>query len=226
MKVKIDNKKAKEIVDSIYYEISKANSFLDILGIAEKFDVDVKSLLKKDTYPQINFKLSSQDLRSIAPKILNSNYNIKTDLNLDNESVLTKLLYAIAWKNGDLKKIRHIVLGILGENPEYGTNDGIVLFYFGKYLMNPKLNSIIDQHVIRTFLLFRSIEPKEYGTIRMFKFVTKEHENLVQDYINWLNYNIKDSVKENPDFLFHIDKIFYALGKKIKLSSKSAIYPD
>jgi hypothetical protein len=54
----------------------------------------------------------------------------------------------MAWKNNDLKKLKHIIEGIKDEN-EY-KKTGIVFYQFGKHLRNIG-EPIIDQHVLRAF---------------------------------------------------------------------------
>jgi hypothetical protein len=57
--------------------------------------------------------------------------NISSRLN----DPLTKLLYATLWKNGDLKKIKHIIKGIRdGDTENDQQEDALFFYHFGKYL--------------------------------------------------------------------------------------------
>jgi hypothetical protein len=213
----MNDKKAKQLVNEVYNAIEGARSLDEIKSIPKNLDIDMSRIMDESVYPKINFKLSKEDLKEVDKLILDENHYLKLDLDLEKESVLTKLLYAMVWKNGDLKKIRHIIYGVLEEKPDYKENDGIVLYYFGRYLTNPTKHSIIDQHVIRTFLLFNCEVEEDYKKIRVFKGVKEKNNDIVENYLKWLNNSIKPAVKDNPDAFYFIDKVLFSLGKSIKL---------
>jgi hypothetical protein len=62
---------------------------------------------------------------------------------------LTKLLYAVLWKNGDLAKVKHVVKGILDKRDE--SDNSIIFYQFGRHLSEKKSEPIVDQHVLRAF---------------------------------------------------------------------------
>jgi hypothetical protein len=205
--------RAKELVDSIYQSIHNATSIEQIKFLWDEFELrKVESFELK--YPRIDFKLNKDELKFIYDRLVKNEpiINPQTDLN----DPLSKLLYAMVWKNGDLPKLKHIVLGVFGEMPAYKENEGIVLFYFGRYLTNPNANSIIDQHVIRTYKLFISKDENTFDEIIKFNGVKMKHNLDVTGYFEWLAMNICDPLKSNPDALYEIDKILFSLGKMMK----------
>lgn len=210
----MDNSEAKELVDKVYDDIHNSKSIEQIRGIWKHFDKK-KSDIFETTYPRINFKLDQKELQFIYNRIISNQPII--DPNSDLKSPIEKLLYAMVWKNGDLLKLKHIVHGVYDELPTYKESDGIVLFYFGKYLSEPKFNSIIDQHVIRTYKLYSCNDEGVYREIRMFDGVKKKHENDVKGYINWLKANIDNELKYDSDTMYEIDKLLFQLGKAIKI---------
>jgi hypothetical protein len=55
----------------------------------------------------------------------------------------------MVWKNGDLKKLKHIANGIAdAKETSDNYNDAPVFYQFGKYLTDKENHPIIDQHVI------------------------------------------------------------------------------
>jgi hypothetical protein len=205
--------RAKELVDSIYQSIHNATSIEQIKLLWDEFELrKVESLELK--YPRIDFKLNKDELKFIYDRLVKNEpiINSQSDLN----DPLSKLLYAMVWKNGDLPKLKHIVMGVFGEMPAYKENEGIVLFYFGRYLTNPNANSIIDQHVIRTFKLFISKDENAFDEIIKFNGVKMKHNLDVTGYFEWLAMNICEPLKSNSDALYEIDKILFSLGKMMK----------
>jgi hypothetical protein len=86
---------------------------------------------------------------------------------------MEKLLYALAWKNGDLRKVKHIVAGILSSEDD-AANKAIVFNQFGIYLSGKRNEPIIDQHVLRAFAIFKYREnPTEIERFRKMDVVTK-----------------------------------------------------
>jgi hypothetical protein len=210
----MDNSEAKELVDSVYSGIIKSKSIEEIKEIWKYLD-NKKSDSFETTYPRIHFKLDQTELQFIYNRIISNQPIINP--NSDLKSPIEKLLYAMVWKNGDLLKLKHIVMGVFDEMPAYKENEGVVLYYFGRYLTNPNANSIIDQHVIRTYKLYVSKDEKEFDEARKFNGVKKKHEEDVKGYLNWLTTNIKEPLKSNHDTLYEIDKLLFSLGKIMKL---------
>ncbi|MBK7341726.1 MAG: hypothetical protein IPJ06_00655 [Saprospiraceae bacterium] len=131
---------------------------------------------------------------------------------------LERLLYSIIWKQGDLKKIHHIINGIRSNASEYSDCQGIVFQQFGSHLSNSQEEPIIDQHVIRAFGVAHVDLDEIQGLLKMSTFRKKDLP-LIHQYSNWLrnlNVYIKESNKQSV--IRWIDKILFSLGKDIKVS--------
>lgn len=139
-------------------------------------------------------------------------------------SSVEKLLLALIWKNGDLAKIHHIVLGIKGEPAVKGR---IVFHAFGSHLANPTENPIIDQHVIRAYQLLKYFknqenDPSELDKIRKKTTFSKGDENLVEEYKAWVQgtgnsdhmlHIISAEVRRSSSYLSALDDLLFAVGR-------------
>ena len=99
----------------------------------------------------------------------------------------------------------------------------MVFYQFGKYLTKKKGEPIIDQHVLRAFKLYLTDAKNDTEICKVRNLVTigKNDVELIDDYKNWLTSEaISDELKRETDYAYHIDKILYAVGKKIKLKWK------
>jgi hypothetical protein len=107
-------KKSSELVIKVFDVINNANKIEDISQLLITESELSKNKINISKYPKIEFDLSQSDVNSLK----NLNY-----LSLDNklkiskeelnkQSILTKLLYSIIWKNGDLGKEKHIIDGL------------------------------------------------------------------------------------------------------------------
>ena len=153
----------------------------------------------KKAYPDIEFSITANEIDELKQKGFITEENIvSSDISNKELTAFEKLLYSVLWKNGDLKKEKHIICGIYGID-----TGGIVFNQFGKYLEN-KDAPIIDQHVIRAFILYKKN--------CIIKNIKKEHySEYFEPYVDWLNNN--DLFKNNKN---KIDDIMFCLGKKIK----------
>lgn len=119
------------------------------------------------------------------------------------------------------KKIKHIIQGIKDvDKSDSNKNDGLVFYQFGKYLTKKEGQPIIDQHVLRAYKVYQtdSNNDNEISNSRLLATIGKWEINLINDYKNWLKSNeISIELKNEKDCAYHIDKILFAVGKKIKL---------
>ena len=180
-----------------FYDLNSANKIDEISNLFKKYDIERKD---KRLYPHIEFNITAEEIDKLKRKeiITKENY-FSLDINKNNDlTTLEKLLYSIIWKQGDLKKERHIISGIYGI-----TTDRKVFNQFGKYLNN-KDEPMIDQHVIRSFIF--------YKTGKIIKFINEKHYVLYSDqYIEWINDN--ELFRKNKTL---IDELMFCFGKKIK----------
>ena len=145
------NQETKDFIDRIFKQIKESRTIEELISIEQnefedKFKMDVKS------YPKIEFKIAPTEIESlISNKLLNIDFSFIDNVTSKITDPLTKLLYSLAWKNGDLKKLKHIVKGISEIESEEDNQERALVFYqFGKYLTKTKL---IPKTLFTFFLL-------------------------------------------------------------------------
>lgn len=208
------------MVDSIFDNIINSKSISDLERILEKNEIETKYWIKSDDYPKIKFNISISEIEKLENESFIIDNIINHNMIKDVDNTIAKLLYAMAWKNGDLKKIKHIIQGIKDvEESSSEKNDGLVFYQYGKYLTKQVGEPIIDQHVLRAFKVYLTDADKEDDICeaRNLATVGKKEIELIKDYKNWLlSEAISDELKRETDYAYHIDKILFAVGKKIK----------
>lgn len=218
----MENDKVKELVEKVFSLIDKAKHPEDIEDIIKHRDLeDFKTQLQKNavktaTFPQINFQFTKDDVKVLEKYIKDGKFKIQE--NSEIKDPLSKLLYSLAWKNGDLGKIEHIYNGIVAglNNPSENVKQAIVFHQFGKHLTNPKEQPIIDQHVIRAYAIYKKVG--ERNDFRQFEEITNKHNYIVNSYIEWIQtLTTKNNVENKTDFIYHIDRLLFSVGKTIKL---------
>ena len=145
-------------------------------------------------YPKIDFTITKDELNGI--EFDHEGNLILSSLKIT--SPLEKLFYAVLWKNGDLPKLKHVVKGIKGIDPE---NERIVFHQFGRHLSNTD-EPIIDQHVLRAV--------REY--IQLEKETDSE---ILNEYKKWRN-KIPVNATDRAEVFYLIDKVLFFLGKSLK----------
>lgn len=220
------NSEAKELVDEVFDRIANAKRIDQIRELIND-DRIKKNWVNTNNYPKITFKITSEDINDLKNEgKLTDDLLFANDLPLKIKDPLSKILYALAWKNGDLPKIKHILRGIIDADSDVRNNDEAVVFHqFGKYLTKRQGEPIIDQHVIRAFALYKTKKDNdaELKKNRKLDVLNKAHVNLIAEYKKWLLEDIDHSLKAaNMDYAYHIDLILFALGKTIKIQSKDS----
>jgi len=193
----------------IFGEIIKANNILEIDNLTNSFEPTFKVKFDLEKYPKLNLTISSAEI-TILEKL--DIFNTNGALNIENPKFLEKLsdpifklLFAMAWKQGDLIKVSHIVNGILNKKEDEYQNKPIVFYQFGKHLGNPASEPIVDQHVLRAFSYFKNgAETKK---------INLESVNI---YKEWLQNNLSEKLKKCDNYLYHIDILVFLTGKVIK----------
>ena len=219
----------REIVRDVFNKIKKAESIGDLIKIEDDLK-DFKKLNSQD-YPQIAFSLTNEEIEGLKSRGIlglddDGYLSFKNNISEKIVDPLTKLLYVLAWKNGDLKKIKHIVKGVL--EADKGNDDqkeALVFYQFGKYLTKNG-QPIIDQHVIRAFSVYKAEEEKEQEEWRGFdgqmgsKDKIKIYKDQISKYIDWLvSGELKEELRLEKDYTYYIDRILFATGKAIKKKS-------
>ncbi|WP_372757354.1 hypothetical protein [Mariniflexile sp.] len=214
------DQESKNFVSEIFEKIIKSDTINDLVKI-EKESFDNKYLMDPKAFPKIDFNISSEEIDNlIANKVIDKNYNLNPIP--ENSSSLIKLLYSIIWKNGDLKKLKHIAKGIHREDLSIMEQENSFVFYqFGKYLTKQKSQPIIDQHVLRAFAIHQYNNTKDISKIRQLSVITKKEKELIENYIDWLNSDsINDNLKKEQEYSYYIDRILFATGRLTKKSKK------
>lgn len=218
----LTDSEAFDLVKKVFEQIEKFHSIEEITLLIRNVTGEKKFNNEEEKYPQITFSISKEEIKSIISSgKVKENYSLNQELGSTIIDPITKLLYALAWKNGDLKKLKHIIKGIADSAEEENDQDDALVFYhFGKHLTRQTGQPIIDQHVLRSFELFKnkSSSPEK---IRLNDKCTDK--NLIAAYKKWWVEVVEKKINGNFDMAYKIDKLLFAVGKKIKLSKKNKV---
>ena len=189
--------------------------------VQEQLDqIHKKFHFNEDKYPDIPFTLTRAEIAKLHSANILTTKNDIAEKNLPELTPFEKLLYALAWKNGDLKKIKHIVKGILSQQDDE-TSEAIVFWQFGRFLNGNAAEPIVDQHVLRAFAVYRyrknEARRKKYQTMGL---VTAEELPLIKEYKDWLNNKVSPELRKQPNYRREVDKILFALGKYLKAANQ------
>ena len=215
------NEEAKEFTNNVFKKITESNTIEDIDNVFENLKIPEKNRMKSDTYPQLKFKIDKDDIDTLIEKELidENTFAFKNDITEKLKDPLAKLLFATVWKRGDLKKVKHIIKGVTESNNNTIEQDDALVFYqFGRYLTKDHGQPIIDQHVIRAFIVYKSEDTNKLEMLRKFETIKKSDKDVITEYKNWLKGDLlSENLKKNPDYTYHIDKLLFATGKTIKI---------
>lgn len=199
---------------SIFRDLKESRTTKAVDNFLTYHEIDKKFHLNADTYPKIAFNITKQEIDQLKQsKLLTQKFLIADTSRLD---TFGKLLYALAWKNGDLIKIKHIFTGILSE-PEEQAERAIVFNQFGRHLSDKSNEPIIDRHVLRAFGIYKFREDREkVEYFRKLSIVTKTERPLIKEYKKWLTTELTAELRQDPDYSYHVDKVLFAVGKYMK----------
>jgi len=180
-----------------FNDLKQCKNIDEVKNLFNKYKISRRDRMK---YPDIEFNISADEINELKKKEIITKENI-FNINLHGNKSLTtleKILYSMLWKQGDLKKEKHIISGILGID-----TDRVVFNQFGKHLQN-KENIILDQHVLRSFIF--------YKTKNVEKIIKDKHYLKYSDeYKKWIENN--ELFRSNKNI---IDELLMGFGKKIK----------
>lgn len=226
----IPNEKLESCIPKLIEEMKKCQNAAELCGLVENHDLPGKN---KAQYPPLPFSISEEEVKVMEDdgwlirqegEAKSSAYSLNVK-KFKEASSLEKLLLALIWKNGDLAKIHHIVLGIKGELAENGR---LVFHAFGSHLANPTENPIIDQHVIRAYQLLKYFsheennDPSELDKIRKKTAFTAGDKALVDEYMAWVRGEgnsdsmlniIPAAVRNDSGYLRALDDLLFAVGR-------------
>jgi hypothetical protein len=211
----VDKKVIKEIVNRIFDMINSSEKMVlpdELESFAlrqDKYPREILDWLQQLKQDEFIAKLKNLDLSVNGPLQVNTE-------KLDNE--ISKLLYLMVWKQGDLKKFQGIIDGLTSDKDDVDLKEPFVFYQLGRHIAHSE--PMIDQHVIRAFKVFIEIgklntedfsnAPSEKLDKNSF-LVKSKKKALFENYINW----VKISVSKHHD-ITDIDNIMFALGKYLK----------
>jgi hypothetical protein len=206
-----------EIVTLTFEKLQTSKTIDEVERILDDLKIEKKNRVDDKVYPHLKFKITKEEIEGLKEKGVITPGNFLTDIS--NADTLTKLLYSVSWKNGDLKKIKHIIEGIIsGQHDE--KEDGLVFYQFGKYLTKKKGEPIIDQHVLRAFGIFQANGDKEkIEKFQQLSVITKKEKQLIKEYKLWLSNNLTKELRDIENYTYHVDKVLFAVGKSVKKKS-------
>lgn len=199
---------------AVFDDLLVCTTTIQVDNLLLKHGIDEQYHISEAKYPKLQFKITPEEIRAlVAANALSSDYKIN---NSGVSSPMEKLLYALIWKQGDVAKIKHIISGIMSTSDD-GIEDAIVFTQFGRHLSGKQHEPIIDQHVLRAFGVYKNRGDKMIiEQFRSLKIINRKHAVLVKEYKSWLNNALTSALREDPDYIFHVDKVLFSLGKYIK----------
>ena len=206
-----------EIITRTFEKLLTSKTIDEVERILDDLKVDMKYRMDDKVYPRLKFKITKQEIEELKEKGIITADNLLADLS--DADPLTKLLYSVSWKNGDLKKVKHIIEGIVSGKQDEKEN-GLVFYQFGKYLTKKPGEPIIDQHVLRAFGVYKANGDKEkLDRLKRLSLITKKEKELIDQYKLWLRTDLRKELRDNDNYSYHVDKVLFAVGKSIKEKS-------
>ena len=203
-----------EKIREAFDRLGKSKSITEVNRILDDLDIAYKYRMNDEFYPEIKFKITKAEIEKLKGENVITEKNLLSDFS--STDTLTKLLYSVSWKNGDLKKITHIIEGIIS-GQEDDKENGLVFYQFGKYLTKKPGEPIIDQHVLRAFGIFRANgDEDKIERLRRLSLITKKEKELIEQYKLWLRNDLTKELRDNEQYSYHVDKVLFALGKSVK----------
>jgi hypothetical protein len=140
---------------------------------------------------------------------------------------LARVLLGFIWKQGDINTLRHVFDGLHGK-PLLSDN-GTVMYQFGRHLANPFRQPIFDQHTYRAYRLLDAFD--EWEDRAALSTLFKECDGFqsgntlppgaLGSYLNWWNAEIAARAPENASAwlatISATDRLLFSLGKAAKL---------
>lgn len=200
-------------IQDVFRKIEQAKNVALLKAILK--DSSLVNQYPLEKYPRLPLYITNEDLEKLKTKSFLIGDSLAETISERIEDPLAKILYALAWKNGDLQKIKHIVNGISNTSNEiYAATDAIVFKQFGLHLANKQEEPIIDQHILRAFALYQNTNLSLETKIR--KQTIFKNWSLVEAYKLWLN-KLPIEVRKHPDGFYLIDQLLFSLRKYVKL---------
>lgn len=213
----LSNKEAIKLVKDVFQQLERSHSVEDLRRICEMGEIK-QNHIPQEKYPSIKFKISETNIKELLTKYCESRnkFDLISDISSRISDPLTKLLYALVWKQGDLPKIHNIIKGI---SDGHGNNIGegsLVFHQFGKHLAAND-QPIVDQHTLRAYSLYEYVsgDVQDEMIRKIRKTESFKNRELLQRYVDWFRH-ILSNHSEIEQTRSVIDSIVFATGKTIK----------
>lgn len=214
----MNDTECKSLITFVFQQIAQCNSTKEVDAILDQCanGIIASKRVNVEWFPRITFDLSKEDVQGMQNGGILTDEGVFAPDWLDHvHDPVARLLYAMAWKNGDLPKIKHIVQGVLADDGEV-PSQAFVFHQFGRHLAD-KAQPIVDQHVLRAFGIHQSSDEKTWKALRKMDFITKGTAGLINDYRQWLQSDaLQASLRAAPGYAWHVDQVLFALGKTVK----------
>lgn len=208
----------KALITHVFQSLAGCSSTQEVDAILDQCvgRIPVSNRVKVELFPQITFNLSKEDIQGMQNGGVLTDEGVFAPDWIDHvHDPVARLLYAMAWKNGDLPKIKHIVQGVLADDGE-APSQAFVFHQFGRHLAD-KAQPIVDQHVLRAFGIHQSTDEETWASLREMKTVTQAHAHLIEDYRLWLQSDaLQAPLRATPGYAWHVDQVLFALGKTVR----------
>lgn len=214
----MNDTECKNLITFIFQLIAECKSPGEIDAILDQCAdrIPVSKRVNVELFPRITFDLSKEDVQGMQNGGIFTDEGVFAPDWLDHvHDPVARLLYAMAWKNGDLPKIKHIVQGVLADDGEV-PSQAFVFHQFGRHLAD-KAQPIVDQHVLRAFGIHQSSDEETWKALRAMNTITQGTAGLIADYRHWLRSDaLQASLRAAPGYAWHLDQVLFALGKTVK----------
>lgn len=179
-----------------------------------------KNWVKK--HPRITFSITKEEIQSLKRiDIIKDDFNLSEELGSVITDPLNKLLYAFIWKNGDLRKLKHLIKGIANTVDDNEQGEALEYYHLGKHLTHETGQPLIDQHVLRAFELFQLRDKKPEAIDRIRHNDKCEDIELISAYKAWWLKTVDPKIKGNMEHSYQIEKLLYEVGKRVKKGKKA-----
>lgn len=214
----MNDTECKSLITFVFQQIAQCNSTKEVDAILDQCanGIITSKRVNVEWFPRITFDLSKEDIRGMQNGGILTDEGVFAPDWLDHvHDPVARLLYAMAWKNGDLPKIKHIVQGVLADDGEV-PSQAFVFHQFGRHLAD-KAQPIVDQHVLRAFGIHQSSDEETWKALRAMNTITQGTAGLIADYRHWLRSDaLQASLRAAPGYAWHVDQVLFALGKTVK----------
>lgn len=216
----MNNLEALDLVKNSFTKILNARDVPALKEILANHPTLNNWRMDRSKYPELQLELTAKDISSLMASKLDEDLHLHADLSARLETPLEKLLYALAWKNGDLHKVVHIIKGAADVRPTALTNGpGQVFRQFGRHLAD-RSESIVDQHVLRAFELYEQTNSPNAAKVRAIRKKINWDKDVacIERYKLWLSEHFGERQDSEPGFVVNIDMVLFALGRAVKIT--------